>query len=148
MRDAHVKLNSMFKDNFREQGFFGNKWAATKVSKTNNRGRGSILIVTGAMRRSIRSSIRGTSVVFTSNLPYTALHNEGGAYTQNVRAHTRISKKTGRSHVVKAHSRTGFMPQRQFIGNHPKVQQALAEIVYKNLGEYMKNLAAKFNKKR
>ena len=45
LRDAHVKLAEMFKDNFREQGFFGQKWVATKVSKTNKRGCGSILLL-------------------------------------------------------------------------------------------------------
>ena len=29
------------------------------------------------MRRSIRSMVRGMAVVFSSHLPYTALHNEG-----------------------------------------------------------------------
>ena len=45
LRDARVKLTEMFNNNFREQGFFGQKWVATKVSKTNRRGRGSILNV-------------------------------------------------------------------------------------------------------
>lgn len=76
LRDARVKLTELFKDNFRQQGFFGEKWVATKASKTNKRGRGSILIVTGAMRRSIRSMIRGMAVVFTSDRPYTALHGK------------------------------------------------------------------------
>lgn len=38
------------------------------------------LDITGAMRRSILSIIRGMAVVFTSHLPYTALHNEGGNF--------------------------------------------------------------------
>ena len=78
LKDAQVKLTSMFDENFRRQGFLGKKWVPTKVSKVNKAGkRGSILIVTGQMRRSIRSQIRGNAVVFTSDLPYTALHNEG-----------------------------------------------------------------------
>ncbi|MBD5291104.1 MAG: hypothetical protein HDS24_03390 [Bacteroides sp.] len=78
LRDARVKLTEMFNNNFREQGFFGQKWVATKTSKVNKRGKGSILIVTGAMRRSIKSYVSGMAVVFSSHLPYTALHNEGG----------------------------------------------------------------------
>ena len=35
LRDARVKRTSIFDNNFREQGFFGDKWVATKVSKTN-----------------------------------------------------------------------------------------------------------------
>lgn len=144
--DARVKLTEMFKNNFREQGFFGQKWVATKVSKASKRGQGSILIVTGAMRRSIRSMIRGMAVVFTSNLPYTALHNEGGKFAVTVRAHSRTNRKTGKTHNVRSHSRQMNMPQRQFIGDHEKVQQALGDIVFKRLQEFSQNLADNFNR--
>lgn len=147
LRDARVKLNSMFMQNFREQGFFGDKWVATKVSKVNKRGKGSILIVTGAMRRSIRAVVSGMAVVFSSHLPYTALHNEGGNFTVNVRAHSRTSRKTGESYTVRGHSRKMSMPQRQFIGDHPKVQEALADIVYKNLCDFSRELADNFNRR-
>lgn len=123
LRDARVKLTEMFKNNFREQGFFGQKWVATKVSKASKRGQGSILIVTGAMRRSIHSMIRGMAVVFTSNLPYTALHNEGRKFTVTVtvRAHSRTNRKTGNTCTVRSHSRHMNMPQRQFIGDHSPI---------------------------
>lgn len=147
LRDARVKLNDLFKQNFKEQGFFGDKWMATKVSKTNKRGTGSILIVTGAMRRSIRSMIRGMAVVFSSHLPYTALHNEGGNFAVTVRQHNRTSKRTGKSYTVRSHTRQMSMPQRQFIGDHEKVQQALADIVEKNLQEFSQKLADKFNRR-
>ena len=146
LRDARVKLTEMFKNNFREQGFFGQRWVATKVSKTNKRGKGSILIVTGAMRRSIRSQIRGIAVVFSSNLPYTALHNEGGKFSVTVRAHSRTNRKTGNSYSVRSHSRQMNMPQRQFIGDHELVQQALGDIVFKRLQEFSQSLADNFNR--
>ena len=146
LKDARVKLTEMFNNNFREQGFFGQKWVATKTSKVNKRGKGSILIVTGAMRRSIKSAVKGMAVVFSSHLPYTALHNEGGKFAQSVRAHTRTVKKTGKAYNVRAHSRQMEMPQRQFIGNHPKVQEALGDIVFKNLQRQSQQLADKFNK--
>lgn len=145
LRDARVKLTEMFNNNFREQGFFGQKWVATKTSKVNKRGKGSILIVTGAMRRSIRSYVSGMAVVFSSHLPYTALHNEGGNFAVKVRPHTRRSKK-GELHHVSAHSRQMSMPQRQFIGDHAKVQQALGDIVFKNLQKFSQQLADNFNK--
>lgn len=147
LSDARVKLTEMFKNNFREQGFFGQKWVPTKVSKTNKCGKGSILIVTGAMRRSIRSMVRGMAVVFTSNLPYTALHNEGGKYAVIVRAHSRTGRKSGKAYTVQSHSRQMNMPQRQFIGDHEKVQQALGDIVFKRLQEFSQNLADNFNRK-
>lgn len=148
LRDARVKLTEMFDRNFREQGFFGQKWVATKTSKTNSRGTGSILIVTGAMRRSIRSMVRGMAIVFTSNLPYTALHNEGGNFSVTVRAHQRISRKSGEPYTVSSHARKMSMPQRQFIGDHERVQQALAEIVNKNLQRVSQRLADNFNNHR
>lgn len=143
LRDARVKLTSMFDNNFREQGFFGDKWVATKASKTNKAGKkGSILIVTGALRRSIRSHIRGNSVVFTSHLPYASVHNEGGKGSVTVRRHTRTSSK-GRSYDVRSHERATNIPQRQFIGDHDKVQQALGDIVYKNLQKFSEDLVKK-----
>lgn len=147
LRDARVKLTEMFNNNFREQGFFGRKWVATKVSKVNRRGAGSILIVTGAMRRSIRSMVHGMAVVFTSNLPYTALHNEGANFSVTVRAHSRTNRKTGNTTTVRSHTRQMNMPQRQFIGDHEKVQQALGDIVNKNLQEFSQRLADNFNRR-
>lgn len=148
LSDARVKLKEMFDNNFREQGFFGDRWVATKTPKINRRGKkGSILIVTGTMRRSIRAVVRGMSVVFSSYLSYTALHNEGGNYPVNVRAHSRLVKKTGASYNVRSHVRQMNMPQRQFIGDHPKVQEALADIVYKNLQKMSENLVDNFNRR-
>ena len=139
LKDAQVKLTSMFDENFRRQGFFGKKWVPTKVSKVNKAGkRGSILIVTGQMRRSIRSQIRGNAVVFTSDLPYTALHNEGGHFAVTVRQHTRTVK--GKTFAVKSHTRTLTMPQRQFIGDHADVQKALGDIVNRNLQKFSEDL--------
>lgn len=146
LRDARVKLTELFDNNFRRQGFFGRKWVATRASKDSPRGMGSILIVTGAMRRSIRSMVQGMAVVFSSNLPYTALHNEGGDFNANVRAHQRTSRK-GNTYTVRAHNRHMTMPQRQFIGDHPEVQRTLGDIVYRNLQRESQRLADKFNRK-
>lgn len=145
LRDARVKLTEMFDSNFTRQGFFGKKWLPTKVSKVNKAGKqGSILIVTGAMRRSIRSQVRGNAVVFTSDKPYTGLHNEGGKFAGNVRSHVR--KVGGKLVRVKAHTRQMNMPQRQFIGDHAEVQKALGEIVFKHLQKESEQLVKKYGK--
>ena len=39
------------------------------------------------------------------------------------------------------------MPQRQFIGDDPKVQEALGAIVNKNLEEFSQRLANRFNRR-
>ena len=145
LRDARVKLTEMFDKNFNRQGFFGKKWVPVKQSKTNKAGKkGSILIVSGTMRRSIRSEVRGNAVVFTSHLPYTAIHNEGGKFAGSVRAHTR--KVGGKVVRVRAHTRQVNMPQRQFIGDHAEVQKALGDIVYKNIHKESEQLVKKFGK--
>lgn len=88
----------------------------------------------------------GNGVVFTSDRPYTALHNEGGNFAVTVRSHSRTSKKTGNTYTVRSHSRQMNMPQRQFIGDHEKVQQALGDIVFKRLQEFSQRLADDFNR--
>lgn len=136
LNDMRVKLAEMFDRNFREQGFFGAKWLPKKVLSKG--GSPTILIVTGAMRRGIRAQVRGRSVVFTSDKPYTALHNEGGVFRQNVPAHYR--GRGGKKHLVRAHSRTMHMPKRQFIGDHEKVQQAIADIMTRHLERISRDL--------
>ena len=129
LNDMRVKLAEMFDNNFREQGFIGARWEPKKVLSKG--GSTTILIVTGAMRRGIRAEVRGRGVVFTSDKPYAALHNEGGLFRQNVPAHYR--SRGGQRYRVRAHTRTMSMPQRQFIGDHEKVQQAITAIVTRNL---------------
>lgn len=137
LSDVKVELTEMFDRNFERKGFFESRWKPRK----NKKAKGSLLHVTGKMRRSIRAAIRGTAVHFSSPLPYTALHNEGGKFTQNVRTHNRTNKRTGKTYTVKAHSRTMTMPKRQFIGDHPDVQRAIGEIVQENIAGFFDDLA-------
>ena len=131
LSDARVKLTELFGDNFRQQGFFGEKWVATKASKEQtNADAALILSLPGAMRRSIRSMIRGMAVVFTSDRPYTAPATRA-AISPLPSAPTR-ARLEDREHIHRAltHSRQMNMPQRQFIGDHEKVQQALGDIFF------------------
>ncbi len=146
LRKARVKLTEMFDSNFNRQGFFDNKWAPTKDPKVNKAGKkGSILIVSGRMRRSIRSYIKAKAIVFASDLPYTALHNEGGNFPVKVRPHKKTRK--GKTFNVRSHTKQMSMPQRQFIGDHPKVQQALGDIVHQELQRFSENLVRKTMRK-
>lgn len=136
LSDMKVELTEMFDRNFERKGFFGENWTPRK----NSAAKGSLLHVTGKMRRSIRPAIRGKGIHFTSPLPYTETHNKGGTFAQSVRSHTRTSK-TGKSYTVKAHSRTVIMPKRQFIGDSREVQQAIKTIINENLTEFFDQLA-------
>ena len=96
LSDMKVELTEMFDRNFERKGFFGSKWKPRK----NKKAKGSLLHVTGKMRRSIRASVRGKGVHYSSPLPYTALHNEGGKFAQNVRTHTRTNRRTGKTYTA------------------------------------------------
>lgn len=137
LSDMKVELTEMFDRNFETKSFFEKKWPERK----NRKGKGSLLHVRGIMRRSIRGSIRSSGVQFSSPLAYVSLHNEGGKFTANIRAHSRRNKKTGNVHNVRAHTRNVNMPQRQFIGDHPQVRQAIGRIISENVKDYFDQLA-------
>lgn len=142
LSDMKVELTEMFDRNFERKAFFDEKWPARK----NKKAKGSLLLVRGTMRRSIRSAVKGRGVHFTSHLPYTELHNQGGNFTSHVREHTRRDRQAGHTHKVKAHARKMNMPKRQFIGDHKEVRQTVGEIIGENMKEYFDNLAKELRK--
>lgn len=75
LRDIQVELGDEFDQNFERQAFFSQAWARRK---SPTRPGGHLLVDTGSLRRSIRSEIRENSVVFLSDHPAAAIHNEGG----------------------------------------------------------------------
>lgn len=137
LSDMKVELTEMFDRNFERKSFFDSKWKPRK----DTRAKGSLLHVTGKMRRSIRAMIRGHGVRYTSPLPYTELHNKGGKISQHVRTHTRKNRRTGKAYKVRAHTRSMIMPRRQFIGDHGEVQKAIREIIDENISNFFNQLA-------
>lgn len=79
--DLRVELADEFDRNFERKGFFDEKWPET--SRPNPRG--SLLMRSGSLRRSIKSSSTSNSVKFFSSLPYASIHNEGGEITVTVK---------------------------------------------------------------
>ena len=75
LRDIQVEMKDEFDRNFEREAFFSEAW---KRRRSPTRPGGHILVASGDLRRSIRSEIRENSVVFMSDLPYAAIHNEGG----------------------------------------------------------------------
>lgn len=147
LRDAKVELLEAFKENFREKSFFGDKWAPRKivyrVKKTKKHGRqlkpikvrGSLLIVTGRLRRSLRAYIHGNGIRIMSDAPYASAHNEGDTDIHTIKSHRRTSIK-GRSYKVKGYNRRSALPERRFVGDHPEVQRLLGEITTRNMEEF------------
>ena len=131
LSDMRVELTEEFDKNFERKAFFTDKWK----KRANPDAKGSLLIVTGTLRRSIRSEVRGNGVRFSSAVPYASIHNEGGTGTKPVRAHTRRGKK-GKTHQVKAHTRKFKMPQRQFIGDGKRTQEIIKGVIIDNLKDF------------
>ena len=133
LQDLRVELTDEFDRNFERKAFFGNRWKPRR-----SEGRGTLLLVTGTLRRSIRSSVVGDGVRFTSQVPYATVHNEGGTIAQNVRAHQR--RRHGKTHDVRAHQRRINMPQRQFIGDGPDTRRIIKSVIDDNLEQYKQEL--------
>ena len=62
LSDMRVELSDEFDRNFERKAFFSDKWKP----RAHDYPRGSLLIVTGAMRRSTRGEVFGDGVRFGS----------------------------------------------------------------------------------
>ena len=131
-----TEANNFFRGNYRLQGWRGDngleKWKPRKPGASREKGR-AILVDTGRLLRSIKSYPKASRVVISSNRPYAAIHNSGGAINavQQVRAHKRRRRsargRRGKTHVVAAHQRKVSikMPRRQFMGNSAALERIL-----------------------
>lgn len=136
-----VELSDEFDKNFDRKAFFTKKWKRRAYPNA----KGSLLMVTGTMRRSVKAEVKGNGVRFSSAVPYAAIHNEGGKGTKQVRQHSRTSKK-GKQCTVKAHTRKFNMPQRQFVGDGKQTQEIIKGVIADNIADFNIQLT-KFIKK-
>lgn len=136
LEDMRVELSDEFDRNFERKGFFSDKWKP----RAHDYPRGALLMVTGAMRRSTQGEVSGNGVRFSSSLPRTLLHNEGGTGMKPVKAHTRHSKK-GKTYNVRAHQRKFNMPKRQFTGDGPETQRIIRGVIDDNLKKFNLSLS-------
>lgn len=163
LRDIQVELTDEFDRNFEREAFFSEAW---ERRKSPIRADGHLLVDSVTLRRSIRSEIKESSIVFKSDLPYAAIHNEGGEIkvTQrmkkffwykyysttgtfgrrkdgSLRRDKRNNRLTTEAEFWKcmALMKVGAsikIPRRQFLGKSPEVEQAVREIIEENITEY------------
>lgn len=74
INDISTELMEEFDKNFEQKGFFSQKWKDTKFA---NR-RGSLMLRSGKLRRSLDNSYTNNIIKFSSSLPYAKIQNEGG----------------------------------------------------------------------
>jgi len=153
LSDMRVELSDEFDQNFPRGGFFGSTWKA-KLS-----GEASRLTGSGKLRRSIRATVRGSAVVFSSSEPYAAIHNEGGKITVTSKMrryfwamYYKYGKKGDKAEMYKALAlkRVGsaiVIPQRQFIGDHTQIRAGIEKIVHTNVERHTTGIFNRLNKK-
>lgn len=140
IKNIKVELDDEFDRNFERKAFFTTTWKPA-VHNTI----GSLLVRTGALRKSLRSDIIGSNAIrWESSLPYADIQNAGGTITvtqkmkgffwyryrianggnsKNINAESLFWKKM----ALKAIGSIITIPQRQFIGDHPMVHQAIKQ---------------------
>ena len=74
LTDLKVELLDEFDRNFERKAFFGSPWPQSLVPNK----RGSLMMRSGALRKSIRARVSGNALNFSSSLPYAKIQNEGG----------------------------------------------------------------------
>ena len=162
LSDLKVELLDEFDKNFERKAFFDHPWKETKMP---NR-RGSLMMRTGALRRSIRATSNDQLIRFSSSLPYASIHNEGGVITvtQKMKRYFwamyyktsgAVSKtkkgearNTNRNKAMSleasywkamALKKVGSkikIEQRQFIGPHREVDQCVERVFDKSMKEF------------
>ena len=139
MRDLKVELDDEFDRNFERKAFFDRPWAP--LSPNYNPSEGSMLMRTGALRRSLHSRIDGTRLIYENSLKYAGLQNYGGTVRQDFVPSDKMRRwawakareeKFRRMALAKRIRRTISVPARPFIGEHPRIREIAAEVVREN----------------
>lgn len=169
LSDLRVDLTDEFDRNFERKAFFDKAWENTSIP---NR-KGTLMMRTGKLRRSMKSRESNNELSWSSSLPYASLQNEGGEiivtekmkrffwamfYKSNgavskskkgdTRNNDRNKKLTAEAATWKALAlqKVGAkmkVKQRQFIGDHPQVRQRVEHVVDLNMKELQQEI---FNK--
>lgn len=163
LSDIRVELGDEFDRNFERQAFFNDAWVRRK---SPTRPGGTILVDTGTLRRSVRSRTTDDSITFYTDLPYAAIHNDGGeivvtekmkrffwhkyyeatgSFGRKKNGERRNDKRTRqlsteadfwRFMALKRAGTTIRIPRRRFLGTGPEVERIVREIIEENLNDY------------
>lgn len=164
LEDIRVELADEFDRNFERGSFFGEE----KWPKSTRPGAKTPLIDSGALRRSVRGTVRRNTVQFSSSLPYASIHNEGGTLTVTTRMKKYFwakyrqatgslsTTKTGKVSRSKRNLRLSDLaqfykamalkkagskieiPRRQFLGHHQSLEAPTKALIGKNLDEFVR----------
>lgn len=154
-----VELTDEFKENFNRQAFFSEQWKRRRYDPDPDR---AILTKSGKLRKSILSKVDGRRLIFTSSMPYSKIHNDGGAITvtqrmkgyfwhkykeETKRLKGKAMTEEGAFYRAMALKRRGSkiqIPRRMFIGKSPKVEKIVREVAEDCLAEYFNHVQFTF----
>ncbi len=144
LNDLRVELSDEFDRNFQRKAFFDQSWPPRKMRNP----KGSLLMVTGKLRRSIRCRVDTDSVVWETSERYAAIHNFGGTITVTAKMKRFFwyKHKATRDDAWKwmALMKVGSkitIPRRQFLGDHPEVRKRAEAVIKRNLRQAAQELA-------
>ncbi len=165
LKDIQVELDDEFDRNFERKAFFDRPWAP--LSKNYQPRGGSMLLRTGALRRSLRSRTSGTSIVYSSSLKYSGLMNYGGTVRQDFAPTPKMrrwawanyhelrkagkeaeAEKYRRMALAKRIRRTFTVPARPFVGEHPRVREIASDIMAEHVARAVEEETRNFPKYR
>ncbi|GGB82894.1 hypothetical protein GCM10007424_23650 [Flavobacterium suaedae] len=151
-QDLAVDLLDEFDRNFERKGFFTDKWPQAKL--INNKG--SLMMRSGNLRRSIEYDVKKNTISFTSSLPYAAIHNEGGeiTVTEKMKRYFWAMYKQAKGVQASQWKALALMKvghkikvtKRQMVGNHPQVAGIVKDVIDRNMAEFNNELAKQFKK--
>lgn len=170
LTDLKVELTEEFDRNFERKAFFTKRWKDRKLD-----GRGSLLLTTGKLRRSIRAKVDKESVTWSSSEPYAAIHNYGGRITVTAKmkrffwakfyelsGRIRYRKDGKPSKSSQKYSRQAEfyrnlalmkigskieIPQRQFLGDSPEVRKCVKTVCKEQLNAVVKDMVNQTKRK-
>jgi len=173
LNDIKVGVGSEFDRNFEREAFFSKAWAKRKSPIRSGR---HLLVDRGGLRRSIKGNTHTDHVSFSSSLPYSGIHNNGGEITVTarmkryfwakykeasggmgrtkkgqLRQNKRNKQLSSEAEFYKAMAlmRVGSkvkIPQRQFIGNAPEVERLVEDIIKENVKPYLESIPGELKK--
>ena len=121
---------NFFLDRFKEQGWRDagllKRWKE-RTTKGKNKPGPSILIQSGRLKRSLRMRPKGDRIIFSTDVPYAKVHNEGGLIKKNIRVRSHVRRQRGKRTKVREHNRkvNTEMPQRQYMGRSGLADQRI-----------------------
>ena len=135
-----VNRSGVIAVNFSKERFVRKDWldgnSRQSWDKRKKADRGSLMVRSGRLKRSIRKLSEGDYYVYVgTDVPYAQIHNEGGTINKTVTVRTHSRTRKGRAETVKSHRRKMnlTMPKRQFLGDSKALGKRLERFANQEL---------------